>query len=274
MKPSLRVRGSELHSTSIDKRGRRRYPSRALQIFFRIHLRFIGRTIARSPLFPIKWRVSVSFQQPLSPTGDVPNFGGADYRAEPPSPAADPDDLLIELAGRGDVDAFGKLVDRYSGRLYLVAFRLLCDAQEAEDAVQDCFTRLWQNAPLWERRGGGLLTWLQRVTVNLCLDRLRRFRVVADSEVPEIEDDAPGPERQLAIRRLAQLIEEALGALPHRHRAALVLCYLEGLSNLLAAEMLGLNLKAMESLLFRARRSLREQLERMDVVAEDLELLA
>ncbi len=216
----------------------------------------------------------MSFQQPLSPTGDVSAFGGTEYRAEPPPPAADSDDLLIELAGRGDVDAFGKLVDRYSGRLYRVAFRLLCDAQEAEDAVQDCFTRLWQNAPLWEQRGGGLLTWLQRVTVNLCLDRLRRFRVVVDGEVPEIEDDAPGPERQLAIRRLELLIEEALGALPHRHRAALVLCYLEGLSNLLAAEMLGLNLKAMESLLFRARRSLREQLERMDVAVEDLELLA
>jgi RNA polymerase sigma-70 factor (ECF subfamily) len=274
MTPSHRSHRPELHLSLIDKRERRRNPSHALRIFFRIHLRFIGRAIARWPLFPRKWRVSVSFQQPLSPTGDVSAFGGTDYRAQPPPSAADPDDQLIELAGRGDVDAFGKLVDRHSGRLYRIAFRLLCDAQEAEDAVQDCFTRLWQNAPLWEQRGGGLLTWLQRVTVNLCLDRLRRFRVIADGEVPEIEDDAPGPERQLAIRRLERLIEEALGALPHRHRAALVLCYLEGLSNLLAAEMLGLNLKAMESLLFRARRSLREQLERMDVAAEDLELLA
>ncbi|NIJ37563.1 RNA polymerase sigma-70 factor (ECF subfamily) [Sphingopyxis panaciterrae] len=217
----------------------------------------------------------MSFQQPLSPTGDAQAFGGgAEFRAEIPPLADDPDDLLIERAGCGDVEAFGKLVDRHSGRLYRVALRLLCDAQEAEDAVQDCFTRLWQNAPLWEPRGGGLLTWLQRVTVNLCLDRLRRFRVVADGELPEIEDETPGPERQFAIRRLERLIEEALGALPHRHRAALVLCYLEGLPNLIAAEMLGLNLKAMESLLFRARRSLREQLERMDVAAEDLELLA
>jgi RNA polymerase sigma-70 factor (ECF subfamily) len=217
----------------------------------------------------------VPLQQSLSPTDDI--LAGEDYRASPTSaaePGPDPDDGLMALAGRGDAGAFARLVDRHGASLYRVAFRLLCDAQEAEDAVQDCFTRLWQNAPLWEQRGGGLLTWLQRVTVNLCLDRLRRFRVIVDVEMPEIEDETPGPERQLAIRRFGHQIERALGALPHRHRAALVLCYLEGLSNLLAAEMLGLNLKAMESLLFRARRSLREELERMGVAAEDLELLA
>lgn len=201
----------------------------------------------------------------------MPDIGSSDYRIEPERVA---DDALMRRAGEGDVAAFSELVDRYGARLYRVACRLLCDAQEAEDAVQDCFTRLWQNAPLWEGRGGGLLTWLQRVTVNLCLDRLRRFRLVPDGDVPEIEDAAPGPERQLAINRLETVIERALGTLPHRHRAALVLCYLEGMSNLLAAEMLGLNLKAMESLLFRARRSLREELENLGVAAEDLELLA
>lgn len=216
----------------------------------------------------------MSSQQSVPPIENLLAFDAAAYRAEIEQPEADVSDALIERAGRGDVDAFGKLVDRYSGRLYRIAFRLLCNAQDAEDAVQDCFTRLWQNAPLWERRGGGLLTWLQRVTVNLCLDRLRRFRVVSNAGGWEVEDHSPGPERQLAIRGLAQIIEEALCALPHRHRAALVLCYLEGLSNLLAAEMLGLNVKAMESLLFRARRSLREQLEVRGVAAEDLELLA
>lgn len=180
----------------------------------------------------------------------------------------------MRRAADGDVPAFSELVERYSGRLYRVAYRLLCDAQEAEDAVQDCFTRLWQNAPRWEGRGAGLLTWLQRVTINLCLDRLRRFRIVPDGEMPDVEDTAPGPERQLAISRLETVMEQALSSLPHRHRAVLVLCYLEGMSNLLAAEMLGLNIKALESLLFRARRSLREELESLGVAPQDLELLA
>ncbi|WP_326914820.1 RNA polymerase sigma factor [Sphingopyxis chilensis] len=215
----------------------------------------------------------MSFQQSLTPTADLSVFAGQDRGIEPAAAVA-PDDALMARIGGGDVDAFAELVEQYSGRLYRVAYRLLYDAQEAEDAVQDCFTRLWQNAPQWQPRGGGLLTWLQRVTVNLCLDRLRRFRIVPDSDMPDVEDPSPSPERQLAIRGLEHVIETALGALPHRHRAALVLCYLEGLSNLLAAEMLGLHLKAMESLLFRARRSLREELEKMGVAAEDLELLA
>jgi len=217
--------------------------------------------------------MTVSLQQSMLQTENLLAFAAADYRGEATEPVGDPDDLLMELAGRGDVVAFGKLVERYSEWLYRVAIRLLCDAGEAEDAVQDCFTRLWQNAPLWEIRGGGLLTWLRRVTVNICLDRLRRFRVVSDGEIPEIEDESPSPERRLAMSALDQLIERALGALPPRHRAALVLCYLEGMPNLVAAETLGLNLKAMESLLFRARRSLREQLEQMGVAVEDLELL-
>lgn len=187
-------------------------------------------------------------------------------------PAETPDEILMRQTGDGDVAAFSALVERYGARMYRIAFRLLCDAQEAEDAVQDCFTRLWQTAPLWEPRGGGLLTWLQRVTTNGCLDRLRRFRLVADGDMPDLADEAPGPEQEIAARRIEDLTARALAMLPPRHRAALVLCYLEGTSNLLAADMLGLNLKAMESLLFRARRSLREQLEKMGVAAEDLDM--
>ncbi len=217
----------------------------------------------------------MSLQQSLSLREDAPPFDDSVV------PAADPDidhddfDALMARVGRGDVDAFGTLVDRFGTRLYRLAWRLLGDAQEAEDAVQDCFARLWQGAPGWQARGGGLVTWLHRVTVNLCLDRLRRFRTVADEDaVAAIADGSPGPDRRLAMHRLQNAIEAALHALPHRHRAALVLCYLEGFSNALAAEMLSLNIKAMESLLFRARRSLREQLEHMGVAVEDLELLA
>lgn len=216
----------------------------------------------------------MSFQQSLTPADSLSSLVANDLAVDLPPVTAAPDDALMKRIGCGDVDAFAELVECHSGRLYRVAYRLLHDAQEAEDAVQDCFTRLWQNAPLWDQRGGGVSTWLQRVTINLCLDRLRRFRVVSDGDMPEIADQSPDPDRHLAIRGLEHVIEQALGALPHRHRAALVLCYLEGLSNLLAAEMLGLHLKAMESLLFRARRSLREELERMGVAADDLELLA
>lgn len=179
----------------------------------------------------------------------------------------------MSLVAQGDVAAFTLLVERHSPRLYRVAYRMLNDAQEAEDVTQDAFSRLWQSAPKWTARGGGLAAWLHRVAVNRCLDRLRRFRIVTTDVLPEIADDAPSPERSLAIDRLGLAMDDALSALPGRHRAAIVLCYFEGLSNMVAAQVLELNLKAMESLLFRARRSLRELLEARGVRIEDLELL-
>lgn len=201
----------------------------------------------------------------------------AEVLAPPPArvASADPvsDEHLMSLVAQGEVAAFTLLVERHSPRLYRVAYRMLNDAQEAEDVTQEAFSRLWQSAPKWTARGGGLGAWLHRVTVNRCLDRLRRFRVVTTDVLPEIADDAPSPERSLAIDRLGLAVDDALAALPGRHRAAIVLCYFEGLSNIVAAQVLELNLKAMESLLFRARRSLRELLEARGVRIEDLELL-
>jgi RNA polymerase sigma-70 factor (ECF subfamily) len=167
----------------------------------------------------------------------------------------------------------GDVVEGYTQPLYRVSCRMLGGTGEAEDIVQEAFAKLWQGALQWRARDGGLPAWLHRVVVNRCLDRLRRFRVVTTHEIPEVADDAPGPERALALRHLTQAVEQALASLPGRHRAAIVLCYFEGLSNMLAAQVLELNLKAMESLLFRARRSLRELLEERGVRGEDLELL-
>lgn len=183
------------------------------------------------------------------------------------------DEALMALVAQGDVAAFTTLVERYSPRLYRVAYRMLGNAQEAEDVIQDGLTRLWQSAPQWRARGGGLAAWLHRIVVNRCLDKLRQFRIVTTDTLPEVADEAPCPERRLAIQRLGLAVEDALGSLPGRHRAAIVLCYFEGLSNMLAAQVLELNLKAMESLLFRARRNLRELLEERGVRSEDLELL-
>lgn len=183
------------------------------------------------------------------------------------------DEALMAHVARGDVAAFAVLVERYTPPLYRVCCRLLGNAAEADDIVQEGFTRLWQSAPQWRARDGGLPAWLHRVVVNRCLDRLRRFRVVTTDTLPEVADDAPGPERALALRHLNLAVADALASLPGRHRAAIVLCYFEGLSNILAAQVLELNLKAMESLLFRARRSLRELLEERGVRSEDLALL-
>ncbi|MEJ5978092.1 RNA polymerase sigma factor [Novosphingobium sp. PS1R-30] len=186
---------------------------------------------------------------------------------------SDADAALMARVGRGDVQAFTVIVERYTPQLYRVCRRMLNGGGEAEDIVQEAFAKLWQTAPQWRAQGGGLPAWLHRVAVNRCLDRLRQFRVITTDTMPDVADEAPGPERALAMQRLSETVENALASLPGRHRAAIVLCYFEGLSNILAAQVLELNLKAMESLLFRARRSLRELLEARGVRSDDLELL-
>jgi RNA polymerase sigma-70 factor (ECF subfamily) len=90
------------------------------------------------------------------------------------------------------------------------------------------------------------------------LDRKRRFRVVVTPDVPDQADDAPLADIPIEADQAHGELAAALDALPERYRAALVLCHLEGQSNAMAAQVLNLNIKAMESLLFRARRQLRE----------------
>ena len=196
---------------------------------------------------------------------------GAGRRAAPPPDSARIDDVaLVRAVAAGSVAAFGVLVDRYRPALLRVASRMLADAHEAEDVVQDCFARLWQHAARWQPSGAGLGAWLHRVTVNLCYDRKRRFRVVTTPDLPDMVDTALLADVQIEADQAHAQVAAALSALPERYRAALVLCYLQGLSNVAAAEMLDLHIKAMESLLFRARRQLRDVLANQAVAWCDL----
>lgn len=188
--------------------------------------------------------------------------------------AAFDDNRLMEAVALGGVEAFSELVGRHSPALYRVARRMLSDGHEAEDVVQECFARLWQNAPRWTPSGAGLVGWLHRVTMNLCFDRRRRTPMLVVAEVPEQADGSPLADQSLHLDEARRAVADALGDLPEHYRAALVLCYYEGFSNALAAEILDLNIKAMESLLFRARRQLRDLLQARDVSPRDFELPA
>ena len=236
-----------------------------------------GRRYPRAPL-PAAKAPRMMLHGDIQRHADVVGDGGyvpAGLDGGPPQPQTDPldrcdDTALMAMVAQGDGEAFGMLVDRHAGALYRVAMRMLADGHEAEDVVQEAFSRVWQQAPQWKPSGAGLVGWLHRVTMNLCFDRKRRFRVVLAPELPEQIDEAPLADAGLVASQARDAVAGALGDLPERHRAALVLCYYEGFSNALAAEVMGLNIKAMESLLFRARRHLRELLEKRDVRCADL----
>jgi len=186
---------------------------------------------------------------------------------------AEPDVQLVALAGNGDVSAFTIIVERHSAALYRVAYRMLGDAAEAEDVVQECFARLWTQAPNWSARGAGLVGWLHRVTMNLCLDRLRKPTHAAVDLLPEVRDHSPLADSCIEGREARLAIEQALEALPPHYRAALALSYFEGFPNSVACDAMEMNLKAFESLLVRARRQLRSLLESGEFSLADLEIL-
>jgi RNA polymerase sigma-70 factor (ECF subfamily) len=116
--------------------------------------------------------------------------------------------------------------------------------------------RLWRMAPDWQPGSAKVSTWLYRVTVNLCSDRLRRRRNVALDTVPEPEDGAAGVPEQMMDADRAAALEAALLRLPERQRQAVVLRHLEGLGNPEIAAIMDIGVEAVESLVARGKRGL------------------
>ena len=179
------------------------------------------------------------------------------------SGAADTDDELVRRAGEGDAAAVQALVARKLRRVLALAERMLGDPSEAEDVAQETFFKVWRNAPRWRPGAAKFDTWLHRVTLNLCYDRLRRRRETPQAEPPEMPDTGPAPDRGLLAADVGRAVEAAMAKLPHRQREAIVLCHYQELGNIEAAELMGISVEALESLLSRARRSLRATLTPM-----------
>ena len=185
------------------------------------------------------------------------------------------DEELMNRIGNGDRVAFGELVRRHLNRAVAVAQRVTGSRGDAEEIAQEAFLRVWTKAPSWrsaegEYAGARFTTWLHRVVVNLGIDRKRRPAMSALEAAGDPVDPAESALRSLEKAQLSRRVAAAVAALPERQRAALALCFYEGLSNREAADILALSPGAVESLLVRARRSLREALA--GVAAEFLEV--
>lgn len=172
----------------------------------------------------------------------------------------DPDEELLSRIASGDPAAARALIARKLPRLLSLAGRMLGDGAEAEDVAQDAFLRVWKQAPKWRAGVARFDTWLHRVALNLCYDRLRRRRELAYAEPPDQTDEGPGPERGLQAQDAGRRVAQALQALPDRQREAIVLCHYQELGNIEAAAVMGVSVEALESLLGRGRRALRATL--------------
>ncbi|WP_268245622.1 RNA polymerase sigma factor SigM [Planomonospora parontospora] len=150
---------------------------------------------------------------------------------------SDADLLTRHIAG--DPHAFSELVKRHRDRMWAVALRTLGDPDEAADAVQDAFVSAYRKADSF-RGEAAVTTWLHRIVVNACLDRMRRksVRPVADDELIEAaERETPVPD-QTAEREVSMEVSSALKLLPADQRAALVLVDMMGYSVEDAAQVL------------------------------------
>ncbi len=190
----------------------------------------------------------------------------------PPPPAAlpwridamadDSDTALMQRVAAGDHRAYAALVDRHLRHAVNVAHRVLFHRADAEEVAQEAFLRVWQHARRWQPDGGASFrTWLNRVVVNLCIDRKRRPGMAALDDQPDPVDPQATPFEARLATETGDRVAQALQRLPERQRAAIVLCYWEGESNIAAAEALGVSVGALESLLIRAKRSLRDELK-------------
>lgn len=174
-------------------------------------------------------------------------------------PISDDDVDLVLRVGEGDARAYHELVSRHAAKVRAFVLRLTRDAADADDVVQETFLRLWLHAAEFESRSR-VTTWLCKIAHNLAIDRLRtknRLRPLPDDEIMPVSARQP---RLVDEKRRAEALEQAIAALPERQAAAIELVHRQGLSGAEASEVLGVGTEALESLLARARRTLKAEL--------------
>lgn len=172
------------------------------------------------------------------------------------------DNELLALIRDGSHQAFGVLARRHTERFYRLAYRYLQSREAAEDIVQDAFLKLWEDPARWQpERNSKFTTWFYRIVVNLCLDWQKKKRPAALDENLPLVDEREALDSALAHAQEQKLLETEIAALPERQRTALNFCFAEGLSNQEAAEVMGINIKALQSLIMRAKATLKERLK-------------
>jgi RNA polymerase sigma-70 factor (ECF subfamily) len=166
---------------------------------------------------------------------------------------------LMERVARGEARAYRDLVERHVRGVHIFVQRLLGNRAEAEEVCQETFLRLWTQAGTYVVKAKPS-TWLYRIAHNLAVDRLRRRREGGQPVDLEQVPASGRPSLLLHDKQVADAVQRALGELPPRQRAAISLVHYQGMSSSEAAEVLGVKLRALESLLARGRQQLRQQL--------------
>jgi RNA polymerase sigma-70 factor (ECF subfamily) len=197
----------------------------------------------------------------------------AQGRQHAPDVAGATDDDLVRRALARDGNAFRTIMQKYNQRLYRIARGILRNDSEAEDVVQEAYVNAYTHLDSF-RGDSGLSTWLARITMNEALGRWRAQRPTVDIAKFETQRTAAeiiqfpltsksdDPERTMAQRQILQLVEDATDKLPEVYRIVFITRVIEGMSVEDTAEILGIRPETVKTRLHRARRLVRDQLDK------------
>ena len=171
---------------------------------------------------------------------------------------------LIYLASSGDTRAFETLMTQHEGRMYAVALRMCSNREDAQDCVQEAMIRAYRSMDSFKGQAS-FSTWIYRVTMNACLDELRRRKARYASSLDNMieggwspADDRETPEQQAVSSEKKRALEKAIKELPDDMRAAIVLRDVQGFSYDQIASILKANVGTIKSRISRGREKLRE----------------
>lgn len=169
----------------------------------------------------------------------------------------------VERALRGDQASYGQLMHRYTGAVYNLAYRMLGNAQDAEDATQEIFMRSYTRLESFDRTRR-FSTWLLTIASNYCIDRLRRRRfawLTLDDVAYSVPTTDAGPERRALVKEQQAIVQRALQQLPENYRLVTFLRYWNDLSYDEIAQVTGLTESTIKTRLHRARHMMAELLQ-------------
>ncbi len=173
------------------------------------------------------------------------------------------DEVLADYTVSGHAGAFSALVARHSTRYYHVAYRLVLNQQDAEDIVQTAFVKLWQGKARWKAgKKAKFTSWFHRIVHNAAIDVLRRRKPSSSLDVTPLVDGQPAQDDTLVQNQETDALHSALHSLTDKQRGAVVYFYYENLPQKEIARIMRCSVKAVESLLSRAKQELKGALEK------------
>ena len=166
---------------------------------------------------------------------------------------------MLDQVQKGSQEAFTQLVEIYQRPVYNLCYRMLGDANEAEDAAQETFLKVYRNIKHYDQERP-FSTWLLSIAAHHCIDQLRkrRMNVVSMDELPYIDppDSSPGPEASFYLMENQKNVQTLLRSLSPPDRAAVIMYYWYDFSYEEIAQSLTLSVSAVKSRLHRARHTL------------------